>query len=405
MRAPVLGVDAVRAYLARKQRLLPGAQGQDPARVTRDIAALHATDPTTPYLSLWARTRGFERAVLDDALYERRTLVRTICMRTTLHIVPSDEMPAYVQASAARHARRVHDAAAALLVQAGLCQAGEARARWAAIQKQVFAAVRARGACTVRALSQAIPELRTQVRHSVGMAYEGAFSLGSRLVPAMCVLGPLVRARPEGTWRSNQYAYAALSDWLPGVDLSDVPPQAARTWLVRRYLSAFGPATAADIRWWTGLTARQTEAALRALWGSLVEVGLAGLEGAHWMLTNDMEQLSACAPPATPYAFLLPALDPYVMGYADRTRFLDPAHARHVLDRAGNAVPTVWIDGRIAGAWVQRRDGAVVYSLFEETSPAVHAALEAQAARLEAFLGDERLRLRSQTPFTRSLAS
>jgi len=175
--------------------------------------------------------------------------------------------------------------------------------------------------------------------------------------------------------------------------------------LARRYLAAYGPATAGDIRWWTGFTVHQTEVALDALSASLIEVFVAGLDGAYWMLTPDLEQLLAHTPRALPYASLLPALDPYVMGYAERRRFLDPAHGRHVLDRAGNAVPTAWVDGRIAGAWTQRSDGAVVYGLFEKVSDAARAALDARAAQLEAFLGDERLRSRTRTPFTRSLAS
>jgi hypothetical protein len=221
----------------------------------------------------------------------------------------------------------------------------------------------------------------------------------------MCILGPLVRARPRGPWRSNHYAYAALSDWLPGIDLSNVRPEVARVWLVRRYLASFGPATAADVCWWTGFTARQTGAALDALSRSLTEVSLEGSEGTYWMLSGDLAQLRAFVPPPSPYTSLLPALDPYAMGYAGRGRFLAPAHERHVLDRAGNAMPTAWVDGRIAGAWAQRGDGTVTYGLFEETSDAARASLDAEAARLEMFLGGETLRSRSHTPFTRQLVS
>jgi len=45
----------VSSYLAYKQHLLPASRLADVAQVTRDIVALHATDPTGPYLSLWAR--------------------------------------------------------------------------------------------------------------------------------------------------------------------------------------------------------------------------------------------------------------------------------------------------------------------------------------------------------------
>ena len=54
------------------------------------------------------------------------------------------------------------------------------------------------------------------------------------------------------------------------------------------------------------------------------------------------------------------------MGYRDRGRFLDPEHRTKLFDRAGNAVLTVWVNGRLVGAWGQRKeDGCVVYGLFE----------------------------------------
>ena len=62
-----------------------------------------------------------------------------------------------------------------------------------------------KGPSTVRQISQAVPELKAKVRHDVGKSYEGQFSIGSRLMLTMSVLGLLVRARPRGTWRSNLY--------------------------------------------------------------------------------------------------------------------------------------------------------------------------------------------------------
>jgi len=404
MRSLKLDLAHVNAYLAHKQHLLPMAQSGDVTEVTRDIGALHATAPTSPFLSLWARMTGFALNWLEDALYNERALVRTICMRQTLHVVPSDELAHYIQIYADRYGASVAAEGQAILVQAGLCGEAEAADRWGDLQRRVLEVVSDTGPCTVRTLSHAIPELRSQVRYSVGKSYEGSFSVGSRLVPAMCTLGMLIRSRPQGTWRSNLYAYALLSDWLPGIDLGAVSPSEAQAWLVRRYLSAFGPATVEDIQWWTGLTRGETMHALEALQPSLIEVSIAGL-GTYLMQDTDLGRCRDLSPPSHPYAWLLPSLDPYVMGYSDRRRFLDPGDQEAVLDRAGNAMPTVWFNGQVVGAWAQRRDGSVVYGLFEPHPAAVRAAIDAEAQRLEAFLRGEYLAVRSQTAFARRLVS
>ena len=244
-----LKASLVNGFLAHKQRLLANSHLANAVQVTRDIVALHATDPVGPYLSLWARTAGFRREVLEDALHERRELAKVLCMRDTLHIVPGDEIPFFFQAYASRRTPAERATLSALLVQAGMCMEGEAGTALEGLHRRVLDVLRARGPLTVRQISQAVPELEVKVGYALDKPYAGEFSIGSRLVPSMCAMGLLVRARPRGTWRSNLYEYAPLSAWLPGVDLDTVAPQEAQVWLVRRYLCAFGPATGDDIQW------------------------------------------------------------------------------------------------------------------------------------------------------------
>jgi hypothetical protein len=393
----------VRTYLARKQHLLPGSQSTDLVQATRDVGALHATVPTAPYLSLWARVSGFQRQALDDALYERRALARLLCMRSTLHLVASDQLALFLQAYAGRRNITARQAMQNLLVQAGLCEEAGAGQLLDDLHDRVLEVARARGPCTVSRLSRAVPQLRAKVRHDVGKPYEGEFSIGSRLVPGMCELRLLIRARPRGTWRSNLYEYAVLSDWLPAVDLGSVTPAEAQAWLVRRYLAAFGPVTFEDVQWWTGFSRGETEAALASLSSELVEVRLEDLEPGHLLLARESQQLAHGAVHPDHYVFFLPGLDPYIMGYRDRRRFLDPEHRTKVFDRAGNAMPTVWIDGQVAGVWSQGKEGTVIYGLFQSTGE-TDALVAAEAQRLEAFLGGEVLPQRSHTPFLRALS-
>jgi len=403
-----LPISLVNSYLAHKQHLLPTSHSRDVVKVVRDIVALHATSATGPYLSLWARVPGFQQQTLQDALYERRELVRVLCMRTTLHVVPSDELRYFSQADARRRRSAEQRDAENLLVLAGACEQGQARMALKKLQRRVLAVLTEQGPSTVQEISQAVPELQSKIRYSAGKAYEGEFSLGSRLVPGMCALGLLVRTRPRGSppaWRSHLYEYAALADWLPDVDLDSVTPLQAQAWLVQQYLAALGPATVDDIQWWTGLSKSETNKALGAFESSLVTVAIEGLDGEHLMLADDARRLRHFAPPKAPYVFLLPALDPYVMGYQDRHRSLRvaPEHRDKVFDRAGNAMPTVWANGQVVGAWGQRKDGSVVYGLFESVGDDALALLAHEARRLESFLDGEFLAPSTHTPFTRSL--
>lgn len=396
----------VNAYVAHKQHLSPLAQIGDLLQVTRDIVALHATEPTTPYLSLWARLPGFERIHLEHAWHRQRVLVKLLCMRATLHLVPSDQISWFYQAyqdrSAAEYRR---DMPEDLLVQAGLCSKADAPALKQALQGQVLAFLDAKGAATTREIARAVPALQTSIRYDVGKSTEGQYSIGTGIIRAMCAQGMLVRGQPRGSWRSNQHEYTTLSSWLPHVDLHAVTGAQAQAWLVRRYLATFGPATRADIAWWAGFTKRETAQALAALDDELRTVKLEGQVEEHLMLREDVESLRGFTVPSEPYVALLPALDPAIMGYQDRSRFLASKQRKHLFDRAGNAVPTVWVNGRVVGAWAQRRDGQVVYGLLEPVDDSVRQLVEAEGERLQAFLGDEVLVARSTTIFTKALLS
>jgi hypothetical protein len=396
-----LDASTVNHYLAHKQHLVYASQPSNVVQVGRDIVGLHATLSTSPYLSLWARMPDFRRGMLEEALYETRELAKLLCMRVTLHAVPSDEVPHFFQATLSLVRAAVQDGG--LLVQAGLCEPERADALLAELQRRVLEVLSAKGPSTPDEISAEVPELKAKVRYAVGKSYEGSIGIGARLIPSMCAQGLLIRSKIRGTWRSNRYEYAPLANWLPGIALDSLTPQEAQAWLVRRYLAGFGPATPADIQWWTGLSKANTKKALGTLEPELVEVAVEGLDSHYLMLVDDARRLKEFAPPDVAYVSLLPGLDPYIMGYRDRRRFLAPEHLTKVFDRAGNAVDSVWAGGRVVGAWGQRKDGRVIYRLFERLGEKEEALLVDEARRLEVFLEGETLPSRFGTTFSRTL--
>ena len=69
-----------------------------------------------------------------------------------------------------------------------------------------------------------------------------------------------------------------------------------------------------------------------------------------------------------------------------RDFYLDPADVRFLVDSAGNAGPTAWVDGRVMGTWTQDEGGAVRLALRRTVGPDDLRRLEAEALRLTQFL-------------------
>ena len=91
-----------RARLGRRHALAPQHRVADALAAIRAMTVLHATEPATPYLSLFARIDSCTRADLDDALFASRSLVKQLAMRRTLFVFPRELLPAAVSGPSAR---------------------------------------------------------------------------------------------------------------------------------------------------------------------------------------------------------------------------------------------------------------------------------------------------------------
>ena len=81
---------------------------------------------------------------------------------------------------------------------------------------------------------------------------------------------------------------------------------------------------------------------------------------------------------------VLPGLDPTTMGWKQRAWYL-PAAAADSFDTAGNGGPTIWVDGRIVGAWAQTRAGEIQSHYFERVAAGRRDQVEARTAELKAL--------------------
>jgi hypothetical protein len=209
------------------------------------------------------------------------------------------------------------------------------------------------------------------------------------VISTLCDEARLVRDRPSGSRRSSAFRYRRWDDVFPDVDLAAVPEDSAVDVLVQRYVAAYGPVTVHDIAWWSGLPLRSVRATVGRLGDALVPVRLPGQAEEHLMTADDLHR--ADHEPARPDGglALLPVLDPLLMGYRGRDRFLDPSLRGFVYDPGGNATSVVLGDGRVIGVWdlAERPRPAVRVLLFDPDDPRRADALERCAAVGEFWFG------------------
>ena len=365
----------------------------DPAWVARRMVALHATDPATVYLSLRARLGGpASAAQISEALYDRRDLVRMLAMRRTVFVVPAESVPVVQASTTDRIARDQRGRLVKLLSESGV--AVDPQAWLADVERSVLRALtKLGGTATAAELAAAEPRLRTTVTLAVGKPYQAEQAITSRVLLVLSAHGRIVRGRPLGSWLSQQYRWVLAEHWLPAHE--QVDEAAARTELARLWLAAFGPAPLADLKWWTGWTMSQARQAVLSLGAVEVDLG----ERTGLVLPGDLD---STADPGR-WVALLPALDPTIMGWSDRSWFLGP-HVKALFDVNGNAGPTVWLAGRVVGGWAQRPDGEVVVRLLEDVGSDAAAQIEAEAGRLGEWLGPARVIPRFRTPTERELS-
>lgn len=382
-------VEERRARLARRHLLAEPIE-LDPAVVAGRFVGLHATDPATPYLTLWARVPRFRVADLDAALYESRTAVKHLAMRRTLWVFESTDLPVVQAAASDRVAANERKKLTADVVKSGIAANGDTWLDTAATA--VLRHLSTCGHATAKELRVALPELAGEHDPAPGKSWGGAGPISPRVITVLGARGDLVRGPNEGAWTNSRPRWVATSEWL-GTALTPADHDEARAVVISRWLRTFGPATVNDVKWWFGNTLTWARDGLRDV--NAVEVDMHGSPG--YALPDDLEP----EPDVGNWCALLPGLDVTTMGWQDRDWYLGE-HRSQVFDRNGNAGPTAWFNGRVVGGWGQNPDGRVGVHLLEDVGTRAAKALTRKADQLTEWLDGTRVNPRFPSPLSKA---
>jgi Winged helix DNA-binding domain len=342
-----------RALLARQ-----GLLGREPGialELVERLVGMQAQVPSNPYLALWARLEGFRSDELDGLIAGRRA-VRAQLMRSTIHLV------------SARDALALHPLTAPVLARAFTSP---------------FAG-RLRGA-DVQAVAAAGGELlaerpRTRAELAALLAERWPDADPTALAHAVTSHSALVQVPPRGLWgRAGQARWCPTESWLSQAVERDGDAEA----VVMRYLAAFGPAAAADVRTWSGLTGlRRVLERLRPRLLTFRD------ERGRELFDVPGAPLPDPATPAPPR--FLPEYDNVLLSHADRARILSRPWPGPGFP-SGALVGNLLVDGFYRAAW-RIEDGTLTIAGLEERPddpPGVLDGIAAEAERLLAFITPE----------------
>ncbi|GAA2371583.1 winged helix DNA-binding domain-containing protein [Dactylosporangium salmoneum] len=333
-----------RATLARQMLLERAPIGA--AEGVRRAVALQAQQPASPYLALWNRLAAFDPAELDAA-YADRSVVRATLMRIAMHTVTAEDYPAF------HHALR-RTLRGPRLGDPRFTASGLSAADADALVPRLL---------EYAASPQAGAELQRRLGEWAGVEHPGVWW-------AIRTFAPLWHAPAGPPWSFGTKPNFVAAPHAGSIDDTAVPH------LIRRYLTGFGPATPGDIAQFGLLPRSVVREALAAMEGELQRPGAGLVDVAGAPLPDE----DVPAPPR-----LLPMWDSVLLAYEDRGRVLPPQHRALVTRRNGDVLPTVLVDGYVAGVWRATERGIEV-TAFEPLPAAAWDGLEAEAAALTTFL-------------------
>ncbi|MFI1397977.1 winged helix DNA-binding domain-containing protein [Streptomyces sp. NPDC020681] len=345
-----------RATLARQ--LLLGRESLDAADGVRRVVALQAQEPASPYIALWNRLSGFDPAGLDAALAGLQTVKATL-MRITLHAVHVEDYRAFREAmDPTLRASRLGDSR---FTASGL---------------------------TADDADPLVADLLTYADRPRTAAEMGSWldeRLGAPMDPdAQRMLrqyAPLWHARTGGPWSFETRPSFVAAGTRPVLADPDVAAGGLQV-LIRRYLEGFGPASVADMAQFALVQRARAKAAVHALADELEQ-----LEGPNGTVMYDIPGAPRPSEDTPAPPRLLAMWDSILLAYADRSRVVPPAYRKHVTRVNGDVLPTLLVDGYVAGVW-RPVDGGIEATAFHPLPRDAWKGLAAEAESLIAFLAD-----------------
>jgi DNA glycosylase AlkZ-like len=363
-RAP-LTWSQVSAFRLRRHHLA-GSRHADLAAIARDTCGIQAQVFSAAELSFSVRQPGIVRADIQAALWKKRTLVKTSCMRGTLHILAASDFPVYMSALRRRQVRMILQ----IITRYGVTEK-EARDVMEASVETLAGGALTRRELTERVLSLGL--VRKKAETWFRQSWWGV--MRQALFEGLICYGPD---------RNREVTLVRVDQWLAKKrEISEVDAQQV---VLQRYLSAYGPATASDFSKWSGLSMPEANRAFASLEDELAEVEWEGRKA--FIRRNDLDGLLGASLERVSVK-LIPNFDTYLLGHKEKDHLVSPRNYKKVYRQAGWISAVVLAQGKVVGRWSLSRERdktKIKITPFEKFTPSTRSGIDAEFERIKKFL-------------------
>lgn len=359
-----VGAAQAAAFRLHRQHLAGARSNASIVDVVRDSAGIQAQVQSAAEMAIWTRRRQTTRNEIRVALWHTHDLVKTSAMRLTLHLLPARDFPLYV--AAMRPASR---AKLALWQRRLKITPQHVRHMIETMLDSLSGGPLTQHELITRAIERAPRGLRAWLEHA-----------WVPVRPAI-IEGAIVYGPPRGA----ETTFVRTDLWIGEQRAMDV--EAARGELLRRFLRAFGPATAHDFAKWSGITVSDARTVVVAIEPELTPVSVDGAAG--WILSADADMLRRATLDVDTVRLLGP-FDSFLLAHATKEHLVDARFYKRVYRAQGWISAVVLRGSTVIGTWTQTSGGrriTIHVELFRREPAAVRRAIEDEVAALSAFLG------------------
>jgi len=319
--------EKINCYVLEKQHLINKCNNI--IKCVEDIAGLNSITATTPYLSLFNRVHDFKKSMLDEEIYEKKRLYRLRLMRSTLFIVTKNFLPIAYSATIDRTQKRL-----------------ASRQKHYKLSEKEFKKLKDEIIILLGKGEKTATEIRKELKRDISV------SLILRLLMEDV---PLLRGKPLGTWKGEQFRYSLLPQ---NVKLR-MNKEKAKILLIEKFLESFGPVTLKDIAWWSGFSKKESKKILEEIKTIDIGDGLLLLERE----AEDFENSKI----GEESLLLMSGCDQYVITYKYSMcpRFVNQEYLKKIYGEYGELHNPIIRNGRIIGRWYVK-EGKIGYLLYEK---------------------------------------
>lgn len=356
-----ISIEVANRFILEKTHLTENTKTDNIVEIMKDLLGLHATNNTTPYISLFCRGRSFTSQQLHETLYESKNIAKIRCIRGTVFFQYKSLLPTMHMATLDTRMKQM-----------------QKRIEVAKLTEEILVDFREKITSLLKNNPLTTKEIRSELQTNLDL---------SSILFYLADLGLVVRSKPRNDWMDRMHTYELFEEAIPNFKIDSISKNEAIQTLILLYIAKYGPVCENDIVWWTGFNKTMVREIMKYHADQIASIDITPHNLDFYVLKSEMDMLKEYQPPQESIISILPCLDPYIMGYKFRNRYIEDEGKEYIFDRSGNATNVITLNGKITGIWDwELKEPVLKYYIFGDLSTNQRKLVYSEMEKMGKFL-------------------